>query len=213
MDRPTGTLTLLLLLLCGAAVPRLSAGQAVAGQDAAPQPSASGACIAIVLPRLEGVEGDATAIAGSVRDLFASFLRGPSMQIVPLEARLASLAVDEAREKQCPWVLMATITQKRGGNGNGGGLLGSVIGQAAWGMPMGGVGAAVTHGAVQAISEMASSTKARDEIKLDYKLASVDGKTSFGPKSEKAKAKADGEDLLTPMVERAAEAIVGVVKR
>jgi hypothetical protein len=58
---------------------------------------------------------------------------------------------------------------------------------------------------------MASSTKARDEMRLEYKLASLEGKAELA-KSATAKAAADGEDLLTPMVETAAKAIVAVVK-
>jgi hypothetical protein len=179
-----------------------------------PTPSA---CIAIVLPSVQGVEGDGSQVGASVRELFASFLRGPSMEVALLDARLASHAFEEARQKQCPRVLTLTLTHKRGGSG---GLLGRVIGQAAssvaWGLPMGGVGAAVARGATvattQAISEIAASTKARDEVRLDYELTSLEGETQLGPKTEKAKAKADGEDLLTPMVERAAEAIVAVAK-
>jgi hypothetical protein len=180
-----------------------------------PPPSA---CIAIVLPSVQGVEGDATTVGGSVRELFASFLRGPSMQVVLLDARLAAHALEEARQKQCAHVLSLTMTRKR--DGGGGRLFGRVVGQAgssvAWGIPGGGVGAAVARGATvataQAVSELASTTKARDELRLDFKLTSADGKPELGPKSDKAKAKADGEDLLTPMVERAAEAIAAAAK-
>ncbi|MGB2716147.1 MAG: hypothetical protein WBC51_18340 [Vicinamibacterales bacterium] len=190
---------------------------AAVAQETSTPPTPS-ACIAIVLPSVHGVEGDATTVGSSIRELFASFLRGPSMQVVLLDARLTSHAVEEARQKECTRVLTITLTRKRGGGG--GGMFGSVIGQAAssaaWGLPVGGVGGAVVRGAAtattQAISELASSTKARDEVRIDYRLTSLDGKTQLGPKTDKAKAKADGEDLLTPMVERAAEAIVGVAK-
>jgi hypothetical protein len=126
--------------------------------------------------------------------------------------------MEEARQKQCPHVLTATVIRKRGGHG--GGLLGSVIGQAgssaAWGIPMGGAGSAIARGVTmataKAIEDLASSTKARDEMRLDYTVTSTDGRTEVGPKVDKGKAKSDGEDLLTPMVERAAEAIVAVAK-
>jgi hypothetical protein len=191
---------------------------AVAAQEPSSPPRPP-ACIAVVLPSVQGVEGDATAIGASLRDLFASFLKGPSLEVVRLESRLASHAFDEARLKQCPLVLTATMTRKRDGGG-GGHVLGNVIGQAgssaAWGLPMGSVGAAAVRGATvattQAIGELASSTKARDEVRLDYKLTAIDGKAVLVPKTDKAKAQADGEDLLTPMVERAAEAIVAAAR-
>ena len=187
----------------------------------AQEPSSSArpaACIAIVLPSVQGVEGDATAVGASLRELFASFLRGPSMEVVLLDARLAAHAVDEARLKDCAHVLHATVTRKR--TGSGGSTFGQIVGQAgssaAWGLPIGGVGAAIARGATvattQAISEMAASTKARDEVRLDYRVMALDGRTTIGPRTDKAKAKTDGEDLVTPMVERAAEAIVAASK-
>jgi hypothetical protein len=182
------------------------------------QESLSPPCIAIVMPSVQGVEGDATAVGGSVRELFASFLRGPSLQVVLLEARLASHAVEEARQKGCAHVLRIAIARK-GGSGRGS-AVGRIVGQAgsyaAWGLPVGGIGGAVARGATvatsQAITELASSTKVRDEMRLDYTVVSLDGTTVLGPKTDSAKAKVDGEDLLTPMTERAAEAIVAASK-
>ncbi len=181
-------------------------------------PQTTPVCIAIVLPSVQGVEGSATEIGASVRELFTTFLTGPSLQAVALEARLASQAIEEARQKQCGHVLLVTLTRKRGGGGSG--LFGKVVGQAgssaAWGIPGGSVGSAVARGAAvaatQAVSELAASTKAKDDMRLDYKLTSVEGRIELGPRIEKAKAKTDGEDLLTPLVEKAAEAIVAVAK-
>lgn len=183
--------------------------QMAPGGDA---PQTTPVCIAIMLPSVQGVEGSATEMGASVREVFTSFLTGPSLQAVALEARLASQAIEEARQKQCGHVLSVTLTRKRGG---GGGFLGKIAGQAgssaAWGIPGGSVGSAVARGAAvaatEAVSELAASTKAKDDMRLEYKLTSLDGKTELGPKTDKAKARADGEDLLTPLVEKAAEAI------
>jgi hypothetical protein len=189
-----------------------------AGRLLSPPPPARSSCVAIALPSVQGVEGDATAFSTSTRELVASFLRGPSMEAVLLDARLATHALEEALQKNCPHVLTMTVTRKR--DAGGGNLIGSVVGQAgssmAWSLPMGNVGGAVARGVTvattQAISEMASSTRVRDELRLDYSVTTVEGKLRLGPKMEKAKARVDGEDLLTPIVERAAEAIVRAVK-
>jgi hypothetical protein len=192
-----------------------------AGRQATPPGSASQAapaCIAIVLPSVQGVEGDATQVASSVRELLASFLTGPSMRAVPLDARLASQAIEEAKQKECGRVLTAALTRKRS---SGGGLLGRVVGQAgttaAWSLPGGGVGAAVVRGAAvaatQTASELASSTKAKDEMRLEYRLSPVSGGATLGPKTESAKAQIDGEDLLTPLVEKVAEAVAAAALR
>jgi hypothetical protein len=187
----------------------------VAGaQDAAAAPST---CIAIMLPNIQGMEGDATALGGPVRELMASFLKGPSIQVVLLDARLTAHAFDESRQKSCGHVLTLTLHRRRSG---GAGWLGRVAGQAgytaAWSIPGGSLATAVARGATvavaHAVSEIASSTKAKDEMRFEYTLTSLDGKPGLGPKSEKGKAKVDGEDLLTPLVQRAAEAIVAKVK-
>ncbi len=202
----------------GFCVATLAVPHGAAAQEppsAAPQPSS---CIAIMLPDVQGVEGDATAVGTPLRELVASFLRGPSVQVTLLEARLIAHALDEARQKSCGNVLTMTLSRKR--SGGGGGLIGRIAGQAgytaAWSIPGGGVASAVARGATvaatQAVSEIASSTKAKDEMRFGYTLTSLDGKPGLGPKTETAKAKTDGEDLLTPLVQRAAEAIVAKVK-
>jgi hypothetical protein len=180
----------------------------VAAQDAAP-----GVCIAIPLPAVQGVEGSATDVGVAVRDLFTGYLRGPAIQVVPLDARLASQAPEEARQKGCGHVLLATVTKKRHG---GGGTFGRVLGHAgstvAWQLPAGRVGTAVARGVAlagaQAVSDLASTTRAKDEMKLEYHVVSADGRAVLQPNDDKLKASIDGEDLLTPLVRRASESIV-----
>jgi len=65
--------------------------------------------------------------------------------------------------------------------------------------------------ATQTASEVASSTKAKDEMRIEYRLSAVSGGTTFGPKTERAKAKVDGEDLLTPLVQKVAEAVAAAL--
>jgi hypothetical protein len=180
----------------------------------APAPAAS-TCIAIMLPSAKGIDGDATAAGATVRELIAAFLRGPSIGIVLLESRLAAHAMEEAREKSCGRILTAAIERKRGG----GGLLGRIVGQAgttaAWSIPGGTAASAIARGATvaaaQATAEIAASTKARDEMRLTFTLTAQDGRVELGPKTQKAKAANDGEDLVTPLVQSAAEAIAAKV--
>jgi hypothetical protein len=174
-------------------------------------------CVAIMLPDVQGVEGDVTAVATPVRELVASFLRGPSLQVMLLEARLMAHALEESRQKSCNHVLTLTLNRKRSG---GTGLMGRIVGQtgytAAWGIPGGSIASAVVRGATvavaQAVSDIASSTKAKDEMRFGYTLTALDGRPGLGPKTESAKAKTDGEDLLTPLVQRSAEAIVAALR-
>ncbi len=60
---------------------------------------------------------------------------------------------------------------------------------------------------------MASTTRAKDELTLEFRLGTVDNVLRASPKTEKAKAKSDGEDLLTPLVEKASESIAAAIVR
>jgi hypothetical protein len=206
-------------------VPRLSviiAAMSVATvASAAGRPPAAPAdmvCTAIVLPAVEGIEGDSAAVASSLRAMFVSYLTGPSMKAVPLDARLASQASEEARLKECPRVLTVTLVRKHSGGGHAlAGALGRAAGTAAWYIPGGSVaGSAAIHGAAagaEAVGYAAASTRAKDEMRLDYSVKSVDGAAILPTKSDKAKAKSDGEDLLTPLVARASEVIGAAVTK
>jgi hypothetical protein len=48
-------------------------------------------------------------------------------------------------------------------------------------------------------------------MRIEYRLSAVSGGTTFGPKTERAKAKVDGEDLLTPLVQKVAEAVAAAL--
>ena len=195
-----------------------SPARAQAGTAGAAAPG-SQACVAIVLPSAKGIDGDATAFANSLRDLFVGYLTGPSVRAITLEARLASQAIEEARQKTCGHVLVTSIERKRGGTNGWAGALGQAAGSAAYyGIPYGG-GAAVAAArgvavaGASAISTMAQTTRARDEVTLEFRLGSADSVMRVQPRSEKAKARNDGEDLLTPLVEKISEAVVTTIVR
>ena len=171
------------------------------------------ACIAIVLPAVQGVEGNATEVATAVRELFTNFLNGPAIQIMPLDTRLVSQAPAEAKQKGCGHLLLTTLTRKRGGSG----ALGRIVGQAgatmAYHLPgAGSVGSAVARSAAiasaQAVNDLATGTRAKDELKIEYRLSPASGgRDVIKLKEEKMKASVDGEDLLTPLVQKISEVI------
>ena len=191
----------------------------VAAQETAPAGASDQACVALVMPSATGIDGDATAFSISLRDLFASYLNGPSIRAIILDARLPSQAIEEARQKQCAFVLLTTIKRKRDGGSGWGRAIGQAAGSAAYyGIPYGGgAAAAAARGAAvagaHAISSMASSTRVKDEVTLEYRVGTPDAVMRTAPKTEKAKAKSDGEDLLTPLVENAANAVAAIVSR
>jgi hypothetical protein len=162
---------------------------------------------------------DAVEFAGSLRDLFVSYLSGPTLRAIPLEARLASQGIEEARQKECDRVLLTSIERKRHDGGGWGQALGRAAGSAAvYGVPYGGTAAtAAARGAAiagaYAVAQVASTTKAKDEVTIEYRFGSLDSVTRVAARIEKAKAKSDGEDLLTPLVEKASEAVATAAKK
>ena len=176
--------------------------------------------IGLLLPAVQLNSGNAAQAAEALRNGFAGYLKGPNIEVITLAARLPSLALDEARQSHCDYILSASMTIKKGGGGGSmfGRAIGNIAGSAAGHIPGGGSAttgaarsAAITG--VYTTAAIASSIKARDEASLEYKLDQVDpAKASLGNK-DKAKASADGEDIITPLVQKAAEAIVAVVRR
>jgi hypothetical protein len=184
----------------------------------ATRPQAEPVCVAIALPELTGIDGDSTAVAASVRTLFVSYLTGPSLKAMALDARLASQAAEEARQKNCSKVLTVSMTRKAGGGRH------SVVGAlsqagrtAAAYMPVSGVGGAIAYGTMvagtEAVYTVATYTRAKDEMQLDYRVTSAEGAVILAPKTGKAKAKSDGEDIVTPLVAKAAEAVAAAVSK
>jgi hypothetical protein len=207
----SGTKLRILPLVCLALTAGAPAGTA--------QDSAGVRRICLAPPSVEGGAGSDAGI-GAVQEAFASYLSGPTLGTRPLKARLASQVREEAKQAGCPYLLLTTVKheQKRGG-----GFLGRVAaGAAQQGAREAGVGAGSTAGRIAghaaydaagaAASNYAANVHAKDELTLTYRLESPDGKVLAEGK-EKRKAKADGEDLLTPMVQQASEAVAGAVSR
>ena len=170
---------------------------------------------------VEASSGDATAAIDAARETFNAFLTGPSLKAEPLKSRLESQAREEAKQAACPWTLFTSlkvVSKKSGGN-----LLGQVAAGAvregayaagqATGTTAGRVaGSAVYSAANQAAWNYATTTRNKDELTLGYRLESAEGMVLLD-KKEKRQAKADGEDLLTPLVQTASEQIVAAAKR
>jgi hypothetical protein len=151
----------------------------------------------------------------AVRETFTGFLTGPTLAVTPLQARLVSQVREEAKLAGCAFLLLPTIKHER--KTGGGGFLGKVVAggvqQGAWsaagaaGSTAGRVAAGAAAGAAaSAAYDYAASSRVRDELTLKYRLESAAGEVLI-EKSGKRKAKSDGEDLLTPLVQTAAEAV------
>jgi len=185
---------------------------------AAPAQPADSGCVALLLPSVEGVE-DAVAVATSVRSIFQSYLTGPSLKSIELEARLPSQATQEAKLKGCTKILTVTILRKQAGSGsNKVGAVAHAAGTTAAYIPLPNYGSAVAVGAArggaEAVAGVAHTTRAKDEITMTYRVDTAEGGAIIPLKTEKAKAKSNGEDLLTPLIARASDVVgTAVAKR
>lgn len=141
----------------------------------------------------EGI--NAAELSSAIQNSLGEHLKGTKVEIVPLDAKLASAQSEEGKLKGCDYVILLTASHKRGGGGSGSG---KVPGQAA------------TLSIVTAAS-ISRKIKSKDELTLDLKLQSIaDNGTPF-TKQFKAMAKGDGDDIITAIVEQAARAIVDAV--
>jgi hypothetical protein len=193
----------------------------IPGTVAASTPKKEGAIrVGVVMSKAQMSDGvSITDSAVAVRNTFIGYINGPSIEVVALSARLPEQALEEARQSQCDYILFSSLTQKKGGGGMFGKVLGNVAGAAGSVIPYGGGAGEVAARtaattAIYTTAAIAGSIKAKDEVTLEYKLQSTapDARQVLANTS-KAKAKSDGEDIITPLIEKAAQAIVTTVRK
>jgi len=171
--------------------------------------------IGMIVPRVNtagggmGEQGE----AASLRATLTSFLAGSNIETIDLKARLDSLALNEAQRRECDFVLYTTLLRKRSGSSTGGGPLNSIMGNVGTGgmgtkVPGAKKATEITNQAARVGSTIATFSKANDEITFEYKLVTSVGARPVATKITKAKVKSDGEDVLTAMIESAAQAIL-----
>lgn len=204
-----------------------------AGQAHASAPSKSRICL--VLPKAQLGQGSSGADVGEpVRQTMISYLSGPTVEIVPLAARIPVQVEAEAQQSSCEYVLYTSVVQKKGGGGFGK-LLAAAAPIASVMLP--GVGGlAGNYGAImagQAVASAASAAAAQnaqqeameaingaseqnikkgDEVTLEYQLTKAGVTEPFATHSSSAKAKAKGEDLLSPLIEQTAIDVLGAIR-
>ena len=192
----------------------------VTGTNAAAQDSA-GATRVCLAPSAVEASASTDAAINATREAFTAYLTGPTLQTQALKARLAAQVRQEAQQAGCRYLLLTTVKhEKKRGSSLLGRVAASAAQQGAWeagsasGTAGGRIAGQAAYGAAgaAATTAYAGTFQAKDELSLTYRLESPDGKALVEGK-EKRKAKADGEDMLTPMVEKAAGAVAAAVSR
>ncbi len=152
----------------------------------------------------------AADLAAAVRNTMAEYLKSPLVELVQLEAMMPSQVEAEARQKECDFVVYATVSHKKGGGGGFGGMFSKVIaptvGQV--GYSTGNVAASAATTTVINAGSVSANVKQKDELTLEVRLQTPGEAAPAVAKQFKSKARSAGEDIISPAVEQAAELIL-----
>ena len=165
---------------------------------------------------------NAAQLSQAVQNTLSEYLKSPRIELVALDAKLQSAIDEEAKSKQCDYVIYTNVSHKKGGGG-GFGMFKKVAPALSNVVPLAGMGGSVAGAvagtvasqAIYTAAGMSENVKSKDEITLDVRVtaasaASAGGSTALA-KQFKAKAKGDGDDIITQVIEQAAQAILDSV--
>jgi len=190
--------------------------------------------VGVALPRAQLGQGNGASadVAEPVRQALMSYLKGPVIEVIALEARIPQQIAAEAAEKGCAFVLYTDVAQVPKG---GGMKMFKKLAPLAGVVPLlggGGMGNMGTQMAAQAVAQTAmqaqmadaqedamanamaaingaqkSNVKAGDSLTLQYRLVKTGEEQPVKADTISGKAKSNGEDVLSPMIETVAVAV------
>jgi hypothetical protein len=157
--------------------------------------------VGIALPKANFFEEGVTSaqMAASIRAIIGARFKGSGVEIIVIEARLPQAIINEAAEKSCFYVLQTTVLRKRSGA-----KLNSMS-------PVTSLSANAPT-VLYTAADLASTTKSKDEFTFEYSLISTDGNAVKAKNSFTTKAKTDGEDILSPVIEKMMQAVLAAAK-
>ncbi len=152
-------------------------------------------------------------LAAAVQNSLADYLKSPSIELIQLESKLPSQIVAEATQKECDFVILANVSHKKGGGGGFGSMFGRMAPAINYvpihtGNTAGNVAGGVAAQMIVSTTSMSANVKSKDELTLDVKLQAPKDSTPAVVKQFKSKAKSNGEDIISPIIEQAAQAIL-----
>jgi hypothetical protein len=166
-----------------------------------------------------------------VRNSIIYLMSGPSIEIAALDSRLPVQVQAEAQQKQCDYILMSGVTIKHSSGGFGkfmkaGNIAASMTPIGMMAHTAGSLAAAQAAATVaqqaanqisiQAAQQAATSQlaglngqiKQKDDVTVEYHLYPTGQDKSVLDNVLKGKAKSDGEDVLTPLMQQAANSVL-----
>jgi len=155
----------------------------------------------------EGMNAQQLAIA--VQNTMIANLKASNVEAIPIEGSGGIQA--EAQQKECDYLVFANVSHKKGGGGFGS-FMNSAAGKVASNVGYGSGTAAVVATNTIVAATVAQNIKAKDEMTLDVRLERPGATTSTFAQQYKGKAKSAGEDIITPLVQQAAQAMLAAAK-
>lgn len=166
-----------------------------------------------------------------IRNAIVALMSGPAVEIAALDSHVPIQLQAEAQQKQCDFILYSAVAVKHGATGGLGGFMKKAAPIANM-TPMGAMSHMGTMVAAQAASTAASMAamsaqqqamnqlagfngqiKSKDDVTVQYQLFPT-GQTAPRVQNElKGKAKSDGEDVLTPLLQQTANTVLTEVTK
>jgi hypothetical protein len=168
-----------------------------------------------------------------VRNAIVYIMNGPAVEIAALDAQIPIQLQAEAQQKQCDYILLSSVTVKHAGNGNldkymkAGNMAAGLTPLGMMVHSMGAMnGVLATQSAMQQAAAMTTQQqamsqlsgfngqiKSKDEVTVDYQLVPTGQTQAKLQSSLKGKSKSDGEDVLTPLIQQAANSVLTEVTK
>ncbi len=166
-----------------------------------------------------------------IRNAMILLMNGPAVEIAALDSRVAMQLQAEAQQKQCDYILMSSVAVKHPQSG-GFGKFAKFGGMAASMTPMGamahGMGGAMAASAASAAASAAAQSaqqqsmnqvmsqlsgfngqiKQKDDVTVQYQLTQTGQSAPLVQNALQGKAKSDGEDVLTPLLQQTANTVL-----
>jgi hypothetical protein len=175
--------------------------------------------IGIVMPKSQLGQGAQGPAAGEpLRIMLAQYLAGPSVEVVSIVALLPQQIDAESQSKLCDYLVYSSISQKKATGGlsmlkNASGLANMIPMVGVMNGATGAMAAATAATTATQAATMSSAIKAKSDVILEYHMTAMGNPTPALSNSLTAKATADGEDVITPLVEQEATAIMTEVSK
>jgi len=166
-----------------------------------------------------------------IRNAMILLMNGPAVEIAALDSRVPMQLQAEAAQKQCDYILMSSVAVKHPQSGGFGKFM-KMGGTMAQMTPMGamahGMGGAMAASAASAAASAAAQAaqqqamnqvmsqlsgfngqiKQKDDVTVQYQLTQTGQGAPLLQNALQGKAKSDGEDVLTPLLQQTANTVL-----